>query len=101
MPPTCGEAAEQELAIAQLELAIGEVNTQRSNFGAVQNRFESAINTLQSQAESAQAARGRIMDADFAQETANMSRANVLQQAGMAMLSQANQSPNQVLSLLR
>jgi flagellin len=67
----------------------------------VQNRFEAIISTLQVTAENQAAARGRIMDADFAAETANLSRAQILQQAGTAMVAQANQLPQQVLSLLQ
>jgi flagellin len=88
-------------AIAALDAAIDAVNGQRATFGAVQNRFENAISTLQISAENQTAARSRIMDADYAAETAAMSRANILQQAGNAMVAQANQGPQQVLSLLR
>jgi flagellin len=88
-------------AITALDNAINQINSQRATFGAVQNRFESAINVLQISAENQTAARSRIMDADYAAETAAMSRANILQQAGNAMVAQANQGPQQVLSLLR
>ena len=88
-------------AMAALDVDIGAVNTKRSELGAVQSRFESAISNLQISSENTAAARGRIMDTDFAAETANLSRAQVLQQAGMAMLSQANAVPQNVLSLLR
>jgi flagellin len=88
-------------AITALDAAIDAVNNQRATFGAVQNRFENAISTLQIGAENQTAARARIMDADYAAETANMSRANILQQAGNAMVAQANQGPQQVLQLLR
>jgi flagellin len=88
-------------AITALDAAIDAVNSQRATFGAVQNRFENAISTLQIGAENQTAARSRIMDADYAAETAAMSRANILQQAGNAMVAQANQGPQQVLSLLR
>ena len=77
------------------------MNVERANYGAVQNRFESMIATLQVNAQNTAAARGRIIDADFAAETANLSRAQILQQAGTAMVAQANQLPQQVLSLLR
>ena len=70
-------------------------------FGASQNRFQAVITNLQTSVENQSAARSRIMDADFASETANMSRAQVLQQAGTAMVAQANQLPNQVLKLLQ
>ncbi len=88
-------------AIEQIDFALAQVNTARSSFGAAQNRFESIISNLQVAGENQAAARSRIMDADFASETASMTRAQVLQQAGVAMLSQANAIPNNVLSLLR
>jgi flagellin len=88
-------------AINALDVAIDAVNSQRATFGAVQNRFENAISTLQISAENQTAARARIMDADYASETAAMSRANILQQAGNAMVAQANQGPQQVMTLLR
>ena len=88
-------------AIEQIDFALSQVNTARSSFGAAQNRFESIVSNLQVAAENQAAARSRIMDADFASETASMTRAQVLQQAGVAMLSQANAIPNNVLSLLR
>ena len=77
------------------------VNTERARYGATQNRFEAVISTLRINAENQTAARSRIMDADFSQETAALTRSQVLQQAGTAMLSQANSIPNNVLSLLR
>jgi flagellin len=88
-------------AITALDAAIDAINTQRATFGAVQNRFENAISVLQISSENQTAARSRIMDADYAAETASMSRANILQQAGNAMVAQANQGPQSVLSLLR
>jgi len=87
--------------IDNIDKAIDDVNNTRATFGASQSRFDSIISNLQSGVENQSAARSRIMDADFASETANMSRANVLQQAGTAMIAQANQQPQQVLSLLR
>ena len=87
--------------IDNIDKAIDAVNDQRATFGATQSRFDAIIANLQTRAENQSAARGRIMDADFAQETANMSRAQILQQAGNAMVAQANQMPQQVLSLLR
>ncbi|MDP9123784.1 MAG: flagellin FliC [Pseudomonadota bacterium] len=87
--------------IDNIDKAINNVNDTRATFGATQSRFDSIISNLQSGVENQSAARSRIMDADFASETANMSRANVLQQAGTAMIAQANQQPQQVLSLLR
>ena len=80
---------------------LTKVNAKRAEFGAIQNRFEAVIQTLQVSAENQTAARSRIMDADFASETASLTRSQVLQQAGTAMLSQANSLPNNVLSLLR
>lgn len=81
--------------------AIDDITTERGKFGASQNRFETAIANLQSNSENVSAARGRIMDADFATETSNMSRAQILQQASMAMVAQANQAPQQVMKLLQ
>jgi flagellin len=89
------------LAIKQIDSSITQVNGARATLGAVQSRFENAVSNIQIQSENTSAARGRIVDADFAQETANMSRAQILQQAGTAMVAQANQLPQQVLSLLR
>jgi flagellin len=88
-------------AIDAIDLAINRVNTERASFGAVQNRFENVISTLMVSSENQAAARSRIMDADYASETANLSRASILQQAGNAMVAQANQLPQQVLALLR
>ena len=88
-------------SIGQLDTAIDLITTERATYGAAQNRFESAIGVLQVSAENNAASRSRIMDADYATETAALSRAQVLQQAGTAMLAQANQLPNQVLTLLR
>ncbi len=88
-------------AMLQIDSALGTVNTARANLGAVQSRFENAVASLQVNAENLSAARGRIVDADFAKETANLSRAQILQQAGTAMIAQANQLPQGVLSLLR
>jgi len=87
--------------LGKLDLMLGMVNAKRAEFGAVQNRFQAVIENLQVNSENQSAARSRIMDADFASETANLTRAQVLQQAGTAMLSQANSLPNNVLSLLR
>jgi len=87
--------------IDNLDAAINTVSGQRANFGAVQNRFDAVTANLQISVENQTAARSRITDADYATETANLSRAQILQQAGNAMISQANQMPQQVLSLLR
>ena len=88
-------------ALATIDTALDSVNTSRGTLGALQSRFENAIGNIQVTAENLSAARGRIVDADFAAETANLSRAQILQQAGTAMVAQANQLPQQVLSLLR
>lgn len=88
-------------AIEVLDYALQQVNVARSTFGAAQNRFDAVISNLQVAFENQTAARSRIVDADFAAETAALSRAQVLQQAGNAMLAQANQLPQNVLQLLR
>lgn len=88
-------------ALTNIDAALKTVNDNRALFGAVQNRFEAIISTLQVQVETGSAARGRILDADFATETANLSRSQILQQAGTAMVAQANQLPQIVLSLIR
>ncbi|MDH0496384.1 flagellin, partial [Comamonas aquatica] len=78
-----------------------QVNAARADLGALQTRFEKSIENIDIMNENITAARGRIVDADFATETANLSRAQILQQAGTAMVAQANQLPQQVLSLLQ
>ncbi|WP_027148031.1 flagellin [Methylobacter tundripaludum] len=88
-------------AIDSIDLAIKNVDNFRATLGAVQNRFTTTIANLQSSVENQSAAKSRIMDADFAAETASLSRSQILQQAGTAMLAQANQSGQGVLSLLR
>jgi flagellin len=87
--------------ITDIDAAINLINAERATLGASQSRFEAVISNLQISAENQSAARSRIMDADFAAETANLSRAQILQQAGNAMVAQANQLPQQVLSLLQ
>ena len=87
-------------AMRRIDTALGAVSDLRSTFGAVQNRFESTISNLSTAVENLSAARSRILDADFASETANLTRSQILQQAGTAMLSQANSLPQNVLSLL-
>ena len=87
--------------IDKIDAAISKVSDERSVLAASQSRFESAISYLQISTENQSAARSRIMDADFAQETANLSRSQILSQAGSAMLAQANQLPQSVLALLR
>jgi len=88
-------------AILRVDGALTAVSTLRSTLGAIQNRFQSTINSLQSVSENLSASRSRILDTDFAAETANMTRAQILQQAGTAMVAQANSVPQNVLSLLR
>ena len=87
--------------IDNIDSALDKVNSERAMYGATQSRFDSVISNLQVSVENQTAARSRIMDTDFASETANLSRAQILQQAGNAMIAQANQLPQQVLSLLR
>jgi flagellin len=88
-------------AIAVVDAALAQINSSRADLGAYQNRFQSAINNLQTTAENLSASRSRIQDADFAAETATMTKNQILQQAGTAMLAQANSLPQNVLSLLR
>ena len=101
---TGGDITTDALALAamdDLDTAIDEITTARAAFGAVQNRFDAVISNLQVAAENQAASRSRIMDADFAVETANLSRSQILQQAGTAMVAQANQLPQTVLKLLQ
>jgi len=88
-------------ALGGIDAALTSINSQRATFGAVQNRFDNVVANLMVANENQSAARSRIMDADYASETANLSRASILQQAGNAMVAQANQLPQQVLALLR
>ncbi len=94
-------AADSQSAIAVIDKAISEIDSQRADLGAVQNRFDSTVSNLQSIAENSTAARSRIQDADFAAETAELTKQQTLQQASTAILSQANQLPSAVLSLLQ
>jgi flagellin len=87
--------------ITNLDTALTTINSTRAILGAVQSRFDTTISFLKTAVENQSAARGRIMDADFAAETSNLSRAQILQQAGTAMIAQANQLPQGVLALLR
>jgi flagellin len=99
-----GALTSNALASAEIDVldtALTTVATDRATYGAVQNRFQSVINNLQVASENQAAARSRIMDADFAMETANMTRFQILQQAGTAMVAQANAAPQSVLSLLQ
>ena len=93
--------ADLKTVIENIDTAINTISGQRATLGASQNRFEAVISNLQVSVENQTAARSRIMDADYASETSNMSRTQILQQAGTAMVAQANQLPQQVLSLLR
>jgi flagellin len=90
-----------QAAITALDSAIDEVTTSRAAMGAAINRFQFTIANLQTSVENQTSARGRIMDTDYAVETSNLSKAQILQQAGNAMIAQANQAPNQVMSLLK
>ncbi len=94
-------AATIKTVVDNIDLAISTVSDQRAVMGSAQSRFDSVIANLQSSVENQTAARSRIMDTDFAAETANLSRSQILQQAGNAMVAQANQLPQQVLTLLR
>ncbi len=93
--------ANANFAIARVDAALTTVNGLRGNLGAIQNRFESTIVNLQTVSENLSASRGRIQDADFAAETAALTKAQILQQAGVAVLSQANAQPQLALSLLQ
>jgi flagellin len=94
-------ATSASTAIGAIDTALNTINTTRATLGATQNRFESVVSNLQVSVENQSAAKSRIMDADFAAETANLTRGQILQQAGTAMLAQANSMPNGVLALLR
>lgn len=98
---TGSTASAAKAAIKDIDVALDKLNAERATYGAAQNRFESVISTLQISVENISAARSRIMDTDFAAETANLTRTQILTQAGTAMLAQANQAPQNVLSLLR
>ena len=88
-------------AISTIGRALDAISSLRADFGAVQNRLESAVRNMENVVENQSAARSRVLDADFARETANLTRTQILQQAGVAMLAQANQLPQNALSLLR
>jgi len=96
-----GQQAGAWYALKMFDSAIDQVNSARAKLGAMQSRFENAIANISVMVENNSASRGRIMDADFAKETANLSRTQILQQAGTAMVAQANQLPQGVLALLR
>ena len=88
-------------ALDIIDSALETINGQRADLGAIQNRFDSVIANLSNVSENSSAARSRIQDADFAQETANLARAQILQQAGISVLAQANAQPQNVLALLQ
>ncbi|MBP9712213.1 MAG: flagellin [Sterolibacterium sp.] len=94
-------AAGASSALSVIDSALNQINSSRASLGAIQNRFSSVVTNLQTTSENLSASRSRIMDTDFASETANLSRAQILQQAGTAMLAQANSMPQLVLSLLK
>ena len=94
-------AGKAQSAMGMLSAAIDSISSLRADFGAVQNRLESAVRNMDNVIENQSAARSRVLDADFARETANLTRTQILQQAGTAMLAQANSLPQNVLSLLR
>lgn len=94
------DAANASAALSALSTALDTVNQSRATYGALQNRFEAVISNLQNYAENLTAARSRIQDADFAAETANLTRSQILQQAGVSILAQANTLPQTALSLL-
>jgi flagellin len=98
---TIASVTDAQAAMDAIDAALTNINSERALYGATQNRFEAVIGTLQVSVENQSAARGRIMDADFAAETANLSRTQILQQAGTAMVAQANALPQQVLKLLQ
>lgn len=98
---TSAVSANAASAIDAIDTALSALATQRSTYGAAQSRFEGIISILQTSQENQMAAASRIMDADYASETASLTRAQILQQAGTAMLAQANALPNSVLTLLR
>lgn len=93
--------ANAQLAIQQADSALSGINTARASLGAYQNRFQSVVTNLQTSSENLSASRSRILDTDFAAETANLTRSQILQQAGTAMLAQANALPQNVLALLK
>jgi len=96
-----GTTGSAQITISAADIALNKINEIRGDLGAKMNRFEAASRNMENVIENLSASRSRIMDADFAAETANMTRAQILQQAGSAMLSQANQLPQNVMSLLR
>ncbi|HAD08108.1 MAG TPA: flagellin, partial [Porticoccaceae bacterium] len=98
---TVSTVANSETTITRVDAALTSISNLRSEFGAIQNRFESVIANLEATSENLTASRSRIQDADFAAETANLTRAQILQQAGITILAQANAQPQNVLALLQ
>ncbi len=98
---TVDTAENAQEAIGRLDAAVSKISAQRADLGANQNRLEHTIASTDNTAENLQAAESRIRDVDMAKEMMNLTKLNVLQQASQAMLSQANQAPQQVLSILR
>ena len=96
-----GSAGQAGSLVALLDTAINNISAKRADFGAKQNRLEATVRNNANVIENQSAARSRVMDTDFAKETANLTRTQILQQAGTAMLAQANAMPQNVLSLLR
>ena len=94
-------ASSAGMTVANLDTDLTSITTGRANYGADMSRFQSALNVLQTQSVNAYAQLSRVMDTDYAAETANSSKSQILQQAGMAALAQANQNPSSVLTLLR
>ena len=95
---TIGAASD---TIASIDAALASLNEDRADIGAIQSRLESVVRNLSNVAENAAAANSRVMDADFAQETAALAKAQILQQAGISVLAQANAQPQNVLALLQ
>jgi flagellin len=98
---TISTTTNASLAVMKIDSALSRIGTERAKWGALQNRMEYTVSNLQNVNENMQAARSRILDTDYARESANLARTQVLQQAGMSMLSQANQMSQNVMSLLK
>ncbi|MGL5391558.1 MAG: flagellin, partial [Shewanella sp.] len=96
-----GSAGAIGAVVSGLDAAIKEMGSSMAKLGAVQNRFQSTINNLSNIEENVSVAKGRIMDADIAKESANMTKQNMMMQAGISVLSQANQTPSMIMGLLR
>jgi flagellin len=98
---TISTTTNASVAVMKIDSALSRIGTERAKWGALQNRMEYTVSNLQNVNENMQAARSRILDTDYARESANLARTQVLQQAGMSMLSQANQMSQNVMSLLK